>query len=130
MTKLKNLIIYWSPPLIWMAIIFYFSSRPRFDITEKFIFDFVIFKMVHMIEYGWLFFLLFRGLYKTTTIPLTKQFISAFILAIIYAATDEYHQTLVATREGTIRDVVIDTAGITLALIFLKNNLRHVKTYL
>ena len=33
------------------------------------------------------------------------------ILCLVYAALDEYHQTLVPGRDGNIRDVIIDTCG-------------------
>lgn len=35
----------------------------------------------------------------------------ALIIVALYAASDEIHQALVPNREGTIRDVLIDTVG-------------------
>lgn len=125
MKKINNLTInqflfYWFPPIAWMILIFYFSSHPRFGITHKFIFDFFIFKTLHLIEYMILYLLLFRAFNKTTKFSLKKKFISSFFLAFFYAASDEFHQTFVPTREGRIRDVIIDTIGIILAYFLLK----------
>lgn len=40
----------------------------------------------------------------------------AVSLAIMYAMTDEYHQTFVPTRAGTWADVAIDGCGVVLAV--------------
>ena len=38
------------------------------------------------------------------------------LIVFLYAATDELHQLFVPTREGTIRDVLIDTTGAAIGL--------------
>jgi VanZ family protein len=38
------------------------------------------------------------------------------LLAFAYACSDEYHQTFVDGRTGTVRDVGIDTIGIAIAV--------------
>lgn len=40
-----------------------------------------------------------------------KSFILAFLISLVYAVSDEYHQSLVPGREPRIRDVVIDSIG-------------------
>jgi VanZ family protein len=48
----------------------------------------------------------------------------ALLLAIVYAASDEIHQTLVPGRNGSILDVLIDGSGALTALwIFSKTRL-------
>lgn len=42
----------------------------------------------------------------------------ALILCIIFAGTDEYHQTFVAGRTGQLLDVIIDTAGGVVGILF------------
>ena len=37
--------------------------------------------------------------------------LAALWVAVLYAATDEFHQTFVPTREGCLRDVFIDSTG-------------------
>lgn len=50
-----------------------------------------------------------------------KYFLSviiALIICIIFAGTDEYHQTFVAGRTGQLLDVIIDTAGGIIGILF------------
>lgn len=42
----------------------------------------------------------------------------ALILCIIFAGTDEYHQTFVAGRTGQLLDVIIDTTGGIVGILF------------
>ena len=42
-----------------------------------------------------------------------------WLLVVLYAATDELHQTFVPDREGMVRDVLIDSAGAALGLILV-----------
>ena len=42
----------------------------------------------------------------------------AILLAAIYAATDEFHQSFVPSRTASVHDVVIDTVGAVLGLGF------------
>ena len=51
-----------------------------------------------------LFFLTFSG-------SLRKKFGLVVLLAFLYASLDEWHQTFVPGRTGSIRDVLIDTCG-------------------
>ena len=41
------------------------------------------------------------------------------LIVILYASTDEFHQLFVPGREGTFRDVLIDTSGAIIAIIFI-----------
>ena len=42
----------------------------------------------------------------------THAWLLALLIAALYACSDEWHQTFVPGREGTVRDVVIDGVGI------------------
>lgn len=97
-------------PLLWMGLIYYASAQERVAVTENFLLSFVIFKTLHLIEYGILF-VLWRY-----ALPGTKKagFLAAAI-AISYGAFDELHQSYVPTREGRLRDVAIDSAGVLIA---------------
>ena len=44
----------------------------------------------------------------------------SFLLCVIYAVSDELHQTLVKGRSGRIRDVIIDTAGVVIGIFISK----------
>ena len=53
-----------------------------------------------------------------------------FIISLVFAVIDEIHQTFVPTREGTIRDVLIDAMGIVFMYSYIKNHLNVVRKYL
>ena len=40
-----------------------------------------------------------------------KTVILSFLFSVLYASSDEFHQTFVAGRDGNIVDVVIDSSG-------------------
>src|SRR3990172_6678237 len=132
MGKFSRFIRYWLPPIVWMALIFYLSSRLRVSATVKFLFDFLIFKMLHIIEYAILYLLLFRAFHSINNQQLTisNKFLYPLFISILYALSDELHQTFVPTREGKARDVIIDTAGILLMYIYIKNNIKVIKKFL
>lgn len=106
-----------------MGLIFYLSSRPGNPHLDLGSLDFAIKKLAHVIEYAFLYFLLFRMI-STFALPRTS-FIGAAALAILFAISDEYHQTFVPLREGRLRDVVIDSLGVFLMYLYLRRrNLR------
>lgn len=123
---MKKIIIYWIPPILWMGLIFYFSSQPHFTLVPETTLDFITFKSLHMIEYGFLYFLLFRGLYKTTSCTLSELLLLTFIVGSLYAISDEYHQSFVPTREGKVRDVVIDITGLALSYWYIKYHIHQI----
>lgn len=117
MKTFKKITYLWGPVLAWMGLIFFFSSRPRVSVSEEEVVNFVFFKSLHMIEYGILFFLLFRAtLHKNTK----HNLIYAFLIAVLYGISDEIHQTFIPTREGKLRDVFIDTLGIAIMYMYTK----------
>ena len=112
MIKFRNLVFAWLPAIVWMIIIFVLSSRQSVEVSSEFIINFFVFKSFHVIEYAILYFLVFRGFYRNLHPRASRN---AFIISLLYAITDEIHQTFVPTREGKLRDVFIDLIGITLA---------------
>ncbi|MGB4966247.1 MAG: VanZ family protein [Microgenomates group bacterium] len=128
--SIKNIFLYWLPLVAWMSAIYYFSSHPHFSLVQQTTFDFILFKTLHMVEYAFLYYLWFRALYQTNIIPKKNTLLAAILLTLLYAISDEYHQTLVPTREGKLRDVVIDFAGIMIIWYYIKSNLRFVTKYL
>ena len=73
--------------------------------------DFLLKKSAHFIEYFILACLLFRSLKLSFNFSLSKTLILGLLLAVLYAASDEYHQSFVAGREPALRDVLIDSVG-------------------
>ena len=75
------------------------------------IINYVTRKFAHIAEYAILTYLWFRSLWTRPGrfIPCVRWSMS---LSILYAMSDEWHQTFVPSREGTLIDVVWDAAGV------------------
>ncbi len=110
-TSMKRVIYYWGPVLLWMTIIFYFSSRGKTVVTDSYVLSFVFFKTLHLIEYASLYLLYYRAMRNTAGIDTRNIALISLGLVVIYAASDEFHQSLIPSREGRVRDVIIDTIG-------------------
>ncbi|MCW3040153.1 MAG: VanZ family protein [Solirubrobacterales bacterium] len=111
----------WTPPLVLMAVIFALSAQPDLNSGLGTI-DLVGRKLVHATEYGLLFLLWLQALDRVPAVRyrrLGPQLFAALI-AIAYAATDEVHQTFVHRRHGTPVDVLIDAAGVAIAVTVVR----------
>src|SRR5438128_7649840 len=107
----------WAPPVALMAVIFVLSAQPDLS-TGLGVWDFIGRKIVHMSEYGLLYFLWWRAFRQVATIRRTALAV-AFGISLAYAGTDEFHQTFVHGRHGTPVDVAIDAAGMAIACILV-----------
>lgn len=132
MKKIQKALFYWLPPILWAGFIFFLSSRHRVSFTQEYLWDFIIFKTLHMIEYAVLNLLLFRALYgyKDKKIKIKKILLLSFFLTVIYAVTDEKHQTFVSGREGALRDVIVDSIGAGLMYIYIIKTFSYWKKFL
>src|SRR5258706_13971297 len=107
---------YWGPVFAWMAVIFFFSTRQRIVVSQEELLNFLFFKSLHVIEYAFLYFLTYRAMKNTyPKMPFFAWAMWSFVVVIAFAMTDEIHQLFVPTREGRLRDVIIDTFGATIA---------------
>ncbi|MBP9691492.1 VanZ family protein, partial [Candidatus Woesebacteria bacterium] len=59
-----------------------------------------------------------------------RIFLYAIVTALLYAISDEMHQTLVPTRTGQVRDILIDSIGILLCFQYTKMYLSSLKRLL
>lgn len=107
-------ILRWAPALLVMAAIFAFSSLPSADIPKFDIWDTFVKKGGHMAGYA-----LLAGAYARGLEGRPKALWLAWIFAVIYALTDELHQTFVPGRHGSLLDVLIDATGAGLGLLAL-----------
>ncbi len=103
-----------------MTIIFFLSGRESTQVSDEFTVNFVFFKTLHVIEYAILYLLSFRAVKNTLGGKRIQLFTLAFIITVLYALSDEIHQTFVPTREGKLRDVIIDALGATLSWISIE----------
>ena len=92
--------------MLWMAVIFALSSIPSLG-TSLGTWDLILRKIAHLTEYAILGALLVRA---------TGRAGPAFGLGVLYAASDEIHQTFVTGRHGTPVDVAIDAVGVAIGI--------------
>lgn len=115
---MKKLVRY-LPSIIWMVIIFYFSSRQTTGIGgDSYWWRFIILKSFHIIEYGVLAILLFIA---------TSKYNYSLFIGVLYAISDEFHQSIVPGRTATLRDIFFDISGIFLGLLIISLLLKITK---
>ena len=97
------------PPILLMGVIFLLSAQSDLD-SGLGGWDTILRKGAHMVEYGLLWFLWWRALGYGSPLP-------AVAIALLYAASDEYHQSFVEGRRGSPVDWMIDAAGVAVAYL-------------
>ncbi|MFZ5933134.1 MAG: VanZ family protein [Patescibacteria group bacterium] len=117
---MKKILKLWVPAFLWAAVIFLFSSFPTSKTSEIYWQDFIVKKSAHIVEYGIFAILLYRAL-KNSGVEKKNAGLIAILLAVIYGATDEYHQSFTPGREPRVRDIFFDTIGSVLAIYYLWN---------
>jgi VanZ family protein len=116
----------WGWSLLIMAVIFAFSSMPSNEIPRFGWVDFLVKKGGHMTGYALLAAANLRALqldpgghktggHKTggqkTGGHKIRPYGLAFLMAVLYSATDEWHQSFVPGRHPTLTDIGIDALG-------------------
>ena len=131
---LRRILSAWLPVAVWMALIFSASTElGSTRRTSRFLIPFLrwvapdisprsldtvqllVRKAGHAAGYAILAALLWRARRRREG-PLNPAWDwdaarFAFGLAVFYAATDEWHQTFSASRQGSVADVALDSAG-------------------
>lgn len=95
-----------------MGVIFFFSSLPASSVPEFGKYEFTVKKGGHVLGY------LLLG--RTFLHGLGKRKKAAWLslgLCILYAITDEVHQSIVPGRESRVFDIGVDTLGSLVGLI-------------
>lgn len=108
----------WLPSLALMAVIFGFSSIQSAEMPRFGAFDFSVKKLGHALGYGLLATAYLRGMGG-------KRPWLAWLMAVAYAATDEFHQSFVPGRNASPWDVLIfdnlgALAGLLIGRLFQK----------
>jgi len=134
----KRLLKNWLPVMVWVGVIFLGSTdlmsaehTSRFivpflrwlkpDISAETLasIHFIVRKCTHVAEYAVLGLLLLRAATLMTnsrrSIPIL--YVSVLGVCLIVAVTDEFHQTFVASRGASVRDIMIDCSGAILGLV-------------
>ena len=122
---------YWVPVLLWMSFIFWMSTgsfaaqntsliiepllhflMPSISQEKVAMIHGVIRKFGHVTEYfilGILLFRAFRG--GSKELRNLRWAFSSLLIVVLYAASDEFHQSFVTARTASLFDVAIDTLG-------------------
>ena len=131
--------------ILWMSVIFLFSTElfsssntsrflgpalaalfPSLTADQLDIFHLLLRKFGHWSEYALLGMLLMHAV--SGQFPLwqkNRQCIYALVIATLYAASDEWHQSLVPSRSASITDVLIDSFGALCAVIWYGRQQRN-----
>jgi len=128
---------YWLPVIIWIGIIFagstdIFSTQqtsrylvpflrwldPQISISTIAAIHFALRKLGHLIEYAVLAAFLWRALRSGTNIraKMSTLFAGVWVACAIFAASDELHQSFIASRSASLLDVMIDSSGAVVGL--------------
>jgi VanZ family protein len=111
----------WLPAIMMMAVIFTFSSVPSQEMPSYGIWDTLVKKGGHALGYGLLAltYLFALGWSK-------RRAWFAFLVAILYAISDEFHQSFIPGRHPSWVDaILIDGGGAAIALFITHYLLRR-----
>jgi VanZ family protein len=107
--KQSRFLVYWFPVAVYMALIFFLSSRstlpalPRIPYVDK---------ICHCTEYAILGYLLTRALIHENGSWLSRNaLLVAIAIAIIFGLSDEIHQIFVPLRQCDMFDLLADSIG-------------------
>ncbi len=118
------LIFRWIPSLLIMAVIFTLSSLPASNLPFFGELDVLFKKSGHAIGYA----LLGLAYYYALPPRLASgyRWLVALMMALLFALSDEYHQSFVSGRTSSLRDVAIDGLGaasaLTVAALYSSNS--------
>ena len=131
-TTMQAFLKYWLPVVIWLGVIFVGSTDvlsaehtsrflvpflrwldPHISLVEINSIQSAIRKLAHLVEYLILAALFWRALRDGTNLgaKMSLLFIAVWFVCVIFAASDEFHQSFVASRTASPHDVLIDVCG-------------------
>jgi VanZ family protein len=136
-TSFRKLVTKWMPAIVWMLFMFFGSTDVlSAEHTSRFLVPFLLWlnpqispativsihfalrKLGHLLEYAILSGLLWRALRGTLTADRKLVVaLSTFLLAAVFATSDEYHQSFVPSRTASAHDVMIDCIGAFVAVL-------------
>ena len=138
-TTTLHRVLRYGPLLIWMIFISFASTAEFSSLnTSKFIRPLILWllpnltevqlasvhfgirKLGHFAEYGLLAYLASRA-FVTSSFAFIRRhwFLLGGLLVLIYSLLDEFHQSFVPSRSGSIYDSIIDmVGGLTVLLVF------------
>lgn len=116
MSKITPFLRRWGLALLMMATIFSFSSIPSTEMPNFGLIDYLVKKSGHALGYGLLALSYLHGLKGDGRHVYSRWLSLAWVLAVLFSATDEFHQSFVPGRHPAATDVLIDSLGAAVAL--------------
>ena len=131
--KNKRLVLAWTLLILWMLFIFIMSSfngvmssnqsgsiavliYNLFDISDTEKVSFIVRKCAHVSEFFILGILVINLVSKYNV---KHIYLISFIICVLYASSDEFHQLFVPGRSGQVTDIFIDMIGVVLGLLLV-----------
>lgn len=115
-TKQKKQLLFLLLAALWGFFIFYLSDTPDLASSLPYKYDFILRKLAHIF--------VFLVLTYLVAVSLDSQargyLLFVIVAAIVYALIDELHQSYVAGRVGSSRDIFIDSIGVYLGIWLYK----------
>ncbi len=96
----------WVAVIIWGAVIYAVSDIPNLR-TDLGLMDYVLRKIVHIAIYGALYALFYRAYRGSFKKNKFNSFIVSIIFCLLFAVSDEFHQSFVPGRSGSIIDALL-----------------------
>lgn len=133
--------------ILWMILIFYMSSRTNMELdsTKSFMlnimvkifkgndfylldsaaqnnilstYSYIVSKTAHFLEYGILCYFCYLAFIYLKKYRI--RYIISVLICLIYAITDEYHQSFVSSRTPRVFDVIIDVTGAIMMILLIE----------
>jgi VanZ family protein len=121
--KYQKYILRWLPAFIVMGVIFGLSSIPSREMPDFGFWDLIVKKGAHLLGYG-----ILAATYRYGLGFSKGRWSLALLFAVVYAITDEYHQSFVPGRHPSWLDaLVIDGSGAAIGLFILSKVLHKKK---
>ena len=128
-----NKVLAWISVLIWMGVIFNFSAQKGEESSQlsqgvsKILYNFLsslpgvklelsfFHNFLRQAAHFFVFFvlaLLLLNAFRLSGLSFNSSALYTLLIAVIYAALDEYHQSFVPGRTAELKDVFVDSLGI------------------
>ena len=101
----------WLAVAGWMALIFFLSSQPQLPSPPDPLADLIFKKGAHFTVYAVL-----AVLFRRALPPSRWIWALSWMFTVLYASSDEWHQSFVPGRHPQLTDVLIDVCGATTGL--------------
>ena len=135
---MRTVLKYWVPVFIWLGVVFAGSTdifsaeqtsrylvpflrwlNPQISPSTIAMVHFALRKLSHLTEYAILAAFLWRALRDGTNLgaKMSLLFMVVWVVCGMFAVTDEFHQSFVASRTASPHDVLIDVCGALIGIL-------------